>query len=282
MASSQTPVPSGRSGSRRADPFAQLTEGDGLSAPAPGEATQFFMAQAGVTRRNPPSKIALSLLLGIGLPVGLLYLLSITDVVPLTVKRVDAVTGEEVETQLFSSEGVSGLKEKLLGGGGPKPAPVVPAKPPSTVAHATSTATPPKAKPAAGTERAAALYALDEKEDVGPVARKAAEVTATDGLESGGPPADNIARVVGDRQKAFQDCVEQELRKNPSFRGGKVALTVTLGSSGAVRSAALDRRDLDSGTVGECLKSTARKMLFASFSGDDVQVVIPLVLTSAH
>ena len=156
------------------------------------------------------------------------------------------------------------------------------AKAAPAVATPASPATAGKTRPAAGTERAAALYALDEKEDVGPVARKAADVTSADNLENGGPPADNIARVVGDRQKAFQDCVEQELRKNPSFRGGKVALTVTLGSSGAVKSASLDRRDLESGTVGECLKSTARKMLFASFSGDDVQVVIPLVLTSAH
>ena len=74
VAAPQSPMfESSRGKSRRPDPFASLTEGDGVSAPPPGEATQFFMAQAGVNRRNPPWKIALFVLLGIGLPMGLLY-----------------------------------------------------------------------------------------------------------------------------------------------------------------------------------------------------------------
>src|SRR5690606_1354220 len=77
-----------------------------------------------------------------------------------------------------------------------------------------------------GAAQAAALYALDEKRDVGPIARRGDVAAASTSISGGeGPAPENIARVVGDRQAAFQSCVEQELRRNPRFRGGKVGLT---------------------------------------------------------
>src|SRR5690606_16805720 len=132
-----------------------------------------------------------------------------------------------------------------------------------------------------GAAQAAALYALDEKQDTGPIARRAeARVAGPSGGE--GPAPENSARVVGDRQAAFQSCVEQELRRNPRFRGGRVGLTVTVNGSGAVSAAELDRRDLQGMPVGDCITGTAKKIIFASFQGDPVQLVIPLVLTRVN
>jgi len=263
------------------DPFANVPDLESVASSPPGEETQFFIAQAGAAKRAPAWKIAAFIAGALAIPVGLLFVLSVTNVVPLHVKRVDAETGASVEAPLFSGEGVAGLKERMLGRGQkvaePEAAAVAPARPPPPTHRET--------RPAAGTSgsaEAAALYALDQKEDVGPVARKAAAVTSADTGGSEGPPAENIGRVVGDRQAAFQSCVEQELRRNPSFRGGKVGLTVTVGASGAVKGASLDRAGLDRERVGECLLTTARKMVFAGFQGDDVQLVIPLVLTLAH
>jgi hypothetical protein len=85
---------------------------------------------------------------------------------------------------------------------------------------------------------------------------------------------------VGQTQRAFQSCIEQQLRKNPGFRGGKVSLVATVGSSGTVKQVTLDRHDLEGSDLGTCLKSQARRMVFSAFSGDDVDVEIPLVLTT--
>lgn len=273
-----------RSEAGRSDPFAEVADLEAIAAAPPGEDTQFFIAQAGTTRRAPAWKIAAFGLGAIAVPIALLFVLSVTNVVPLHVKRVDAATGESVEAPLFSGEGVAGLKERMLGSGQKRSdaAAVVSVPAASSPTPQRKPATQHAATDTSGIAEAAALYALDEKQDVGPVARKASAVSAADSSGSDGPPPENIARVVGDRQAAFQSCVEQELRRNPSFRGGKVGLTVTVGSSGAVKGAGFESGGLERERVGECLLTTARKMIFAGFSGDDVQLVIPLVLTRGN
>jgi hypothetical protein len=124
----------------------------------------------------------------------------------------------------------------------------------------------------------AAFYG--EKKDRGPVVRKDIEVKQKDG-QVGGPEAEAVAKVVSASQPAFQFCVEEELKKNPSFRGGKIMLSTTIGSSGVVKSARIDRREIDSSRLGECLKGKAKRMMFGSFEGDDLEVEFPLILTSA-
>ena len=41
----------------------------------------------------------------------------------------------------------------------------------------------------------------------------------------------------------------------------------------------LYRQDIAGSSMGNCLKVRARRMVFPAFSGDDVEVEIPLVLT---
>jgi len=102
----------------------------------------------GFIRRNRFRKAALALLLAIGIPVAGLYALSSLRVLPLEVAAVDETTGAEVKEPVFSTRGVRGLKNLLLGrappaapppapAAKPKPVPVAkPAPPPPTPAEA--------------------------------------------------------------------------------------------------------------------------------------------------
>ncbi|MFP2910833.1 AgmX/PglI C-terminal domain-containing protein, partial [Pyxidicoccus sp. 3LFB2] len=135
--------------------------------------------------------------------------------------------------------------------------------------------------PPPSAEQLQAVYADGDKKDVGPDVRKDADVAATDSEEVGGPSDEEVERVVEKAQDAFRSCVENELRKNPSFRVGKVTLTATVGTSGKVKAATLDKRDLNRSAVGTCIKDRAKSMVFSAFSGEDVDLEIPLVLSGA-
>ena len=58
-------------------------------------------------------------------------------------------------------------------------------------------------------------------------------------------------------------------------------LVATGGPTGVVKKASIDRQDIDQSELGECLKGRARRMSFSAFSGDDVDLEIPLILSTA-
>ena len=96
-----------------------------------------------------------------------------------------------------------------------------------------------------------------------------------------GPNQKALAKVVAQSGPAFQSCIEQQLKRTPNFRGGKVNLVATVGASGTVKQARLDRKEIDVSDLGSCLKSRARRPRVPVFEGEDVEVEIPLVLTAA-
>ncbi|MBN1206923.1 MAG: zinc-ribbon domain-containing protein [Myxococcaceae bacterium] len=274
-----------------ADPLAAVRGGKGgRDDKKPVEDTRHFMMKSGVTKRNPVWKVALFILAPIFLVVGTLYVLSTLKVVPLNVTTVNA-QGQKVEKSVFSGEGVSALRDRLMGRSKPPPAPV--AQPPADKrpngAGAKPEAGSEEAKPAApetgkSAEEIKALYGDGSKQDMGPEVRKDSDVAAKDAAGKGGPPPEDIKKVVDKSQGAIQGCVETELRKNPSFKGGKVLLVATVGTSGTVKSAKLDRKELDASPVGDCIKKSARRMVFPRFKAEDgvdeVDLEIPLVLSS--
>jgi predicted Zn finger-like uncharacterized protein len=281
-------------GSSQEDPLAALGK-EPEKQRASAENTQYFVKKAGMHRRNPPWKIALFVVLLLGLPVGVLYALTEMQVVPLRVTRVDA-KGQVVEqpVSVFSPEGMSELRDLMLGRTrppppAPKPAPKAEkkaeAQPPPTEEAAKPAETPqdPSAQPPQGEEQkaVAALYGEGEKKDVGPEVRENTEVAATDSAAQSGPPPDALDRVVKQSQTAFKSCIDQALRKNPKLRDGKLLLTATVGSSGTVKKVSFDRDDINGSPMGNCIKARARRMVFPSFEGDDVEVEIPLVLSKS-
>lgn len=273
------------------DPFAKVPDNPNISKPGEiGEATRFFMNKAGVSRRNPPWKIAVFVLLVIGLPIAVLYALSQFKVYEIKVTTAVDESGQEIKTSVFTPEGLSGIRDLLL----KKPKPVVkPAPKPKA---------PPKPTPGAGD--------VKRPEDEGPLVakpdikfdsmtdeEKKRMAEAAKDLGSKTPQVDPklleqklqvdgnagldgqvVAEVFGKNVKAFQTCVEAELRRNPAFKGGKVNILFTVGPSGIVTKATLDRPDIDGTELGKCLKERAKRMVFPSFQGEPFDVESPLIM----
>ncbi len=275
------------------DPRAALGGGEDDDEGKAVEDTRHFAKKSGVTRRNPAWKYAVFALLLLIVPLGLAYVLSETlGVVPLRVQTVDA-SGNAVEQPVFSSEGVGALRDKLMGRAPPPVSPKPPAegkRPVPTSEGNRPAAAPGDTGAVADPETAAApskgaleaVYVDPDKKDVDPTVRSGEEVAAADTEEVGGPSDEEVERVLAKTQPAFRDCVEAELRKNPSFKGGKVTLTATVGSSGTVKSATFDRKDLNRNSpVGTCIRDRAKGMVFSAFAGEDVDLEIPLVLSKS-
>lgn len=281
-----------------------------------GEQTRFFMIQAGMTQkqRNPPWKIALFIALFIGVPAGALFAMS-QITVEQTVFNEETGRSETVEVTMLSevSEGISDLRHTLLGIGKssqekqaaakrrkrPKKADV-PAPPaldiPPDLALPTSPDEALSQRISLGPEvsksdfdfksaqsdsaRALALYQSGDKVLTGPVGRrdKALGGPGLDGAPALAPEV--MADVIARNQKAFQRCTENELRRNPRFKGGKVNLTLTIGSSGMVTQARIDRAEIGEDEIGACLKQSARRIVFPSFEGEPFDLEVPLVLTA--
>ncbi|WP_338864240.1 AgmX/PglI C-terminal domain-containing protein [Myxococcus stipitatus] len=234
--------------------------------------------------------VALLLVLLIVIPLGAAFALDVTGIMPLRVKTLDPA-GNVVERSVFSGAGMTALIDQMTG----KPAPVPAAKPPSAPAadEQPSAPTPPvageggaavvpseeKAAPAAGGDSEKSANA--EKQAAAPQAGEGAEAAAGED-EVGGPSDEEVERVVNEKQTAFRDCVAQELRRNPSFKGGNVTLTATVGTSGAVKSTTFSRKDLNaaSNAVGNCIREQAKGMVFSSFKGEDVDLEIPIALSA--
>ncbi|MFW6369382.1 MAG: AgmX/PglI C-terminal domain-containing protein, partial [Myxococcota bacterium] len=92
-----------------------------------------------------------------------------------------------------------------------------------------------------------------------------------------------IQRRVADAQPAFETCLQQEMRRNPSFRAGRTELVLTVMPSGVVRQAGLSDRALDDSNIGRCISLAARRIMLPSFGGEEpVEIVLPLVLTPSR
>ncbi len=293
-----------------ADPFAKLSEvpASAVSDPnkPPGEVTRYFIAQSGAGKRNPPWKIALFVVAGIGVPVGLLYLLSSFSVVKLEVTRTNA-DGEEVKEEFFSGNGISGLKDLMTGEEARRKEAAAKAKAERAAKAAAAAAAAAKEKglgqlggPVGGPldssgrmgGSAGAVAAGDpdfvgsaDPRNIGALRKDAApklrgvETNAPAPSSAGGLPDDAAAKVVAQSQPAFQGCIEQSLRRNPNLKVGKVAVVVQVVKSGVVKSASIEPKKHLATDWGECLVNRARKMVFPPFSGDDeAEVQVPLVV----
>lgn len=251
-----------------------LSEPD--ASASPGEATRYFIAEAGMNQRNPPWKIAGFALALVAVPAAVLYLLSLLKIGPLVVTRVDA-EGHQVRESVFSPR-ATGIRDLLLGRGrdsaGSKPSPA--RSSPAKAAASPKAAEASPAPKSASSPELKAFYGDRSHRDVGPTARPAEKSSES---REGGLGEGEVAKVVAQMQPAFQFCIEQEMKKNPAFKGGKIFIRATVGSSGTVKHASIDRADVDASTLGECLKGKARRMIFSAFAGEDAELQIPLILT---
>jgi hypothetical protein len=120
-----------------------------------------------------------------------------------------------------------------------------------------------------------AFYADDRKATFAPRAAMRTEEAATRHTRD---PVE-IHRTVASHQKAFQLCIERELKKNPAISGGRIHILATLAASGEVTAAKIDRVDVENSDLGRCLRNRARRMTFPVDEEDaDAELEIPLIL----
>ncbi len=284
----ETPSQQNQGSSAPIDPFAALGEVSDKELPPPGEATKFFIAQAGVNKRNPPWKIALFVVSLIGLPTAVLYLLSTFNVVQLPTVTRTTDDGEVVQESFFSPGGVTGLKDILTGDAkrrreeaerrererlaAAQAARDRAAKTPGTVdPDVDNTPPPPKVDP-----KIAADYAmLDDpnKTTKGPRDReKAGNAIASSGLKD-----DVAAKVVAENIKSFNLCIEEALRRNPNLKVGSITVKLSVGASGAVTRASIDPSIHENTDWGACMVKAGRRIVFPASDGE-TDVLVPLKL----
>lgn len=271
-----------KSTSGQLDPFAQLGPASDSQLPPPGEATKFFIAQAGVNKRNPPWKIALFVLSFIVAPLSLIYILNTFQIVKLPTVTVTNERGEEVQESFFSSGGIGGLKDMLTGEAKRKRAEAEQKR----LAAQQAAAIKAKQKPAADTEEPepqakpvdpalAALYNDTERVGgVGPKKRK------EDGEGSGGAEVNKsglspevVAKTVADKSKAFNLCIEEALRRNPNLKVGNITLVLTVGKSGAVKAASVEPKQFENSDWAQCMTRRGKGIMFPASDGDtDVEL----------
>jgi predicted Zn finger-like uncharacterized protein len=273
-----------------ADPFAGVPDAPGVGAPPIGEQTKFFMKQAGVTNRNPWWKYVIFAALALGLPIAAIYGLGQAGVGG-TVMVVDASTGEQKQVAKYSFANIksNGLGSLLSGAHAaanpagpvkPKPRPKVPPTPVDT------NNVDPKAKLTEQEKKTIAdnsgLLSGDPTStspSSGPKERKGNKIADASG--GAGLSDEAVAKVVADSASGFNKCVEDHLKRDPDWRGGKVTVSLKIGPSGTVLDTLIDKASVSNSDVGECLKVRAKRMHFPRFSGDEPQEVqFPLLLTT--
>lgn len=267
----------------------------------PGEITRYFIAQSGAGKRNPPWKIALFVVAGIGGPIGLLYLLSSFSVVKLNVTRTND-QGEEVQEPFFSGGGISNLKD-LMTGEEARRKEVAAAAKAEKAARAAAAAKERQGGPLGGPNAGLGapgrmggsagtiaggnpdLVGSSDPTAIGAMRKDAmpklrgVETNTPAPSSAGGLDDTAAAKVVAQSQPAFQGCIEQGLRRNPNLRVGKVAVVVQVAKSGVVKSASITPKQHETTDWGGCLVQRAKKMVFPPFEGDDeAEVQVPLVV----
>jgi hypothetical protein len=271
------------------DPFAALGEPSQSELPPPGEATKFFIAQAGVNKRNPPWKIALFGLSIFGLPAAVIYLLSTFNVVQLPKVTRTTDDGQEVQESFFSPGGVTGLKDMLTGDAKKRRDEAERKK--RELAQAQAAAKDRAAKnqgeilpsdssgspKVAGPDLKSFFEEDNGRSNRGPRDR---EKVAAAALASAGLKPEVANKVVTDNLKAFNLCIDNALRRNPNLKVGSVTVVLSVGASGAVKSAGITPKQHEGSDWAGCIMQAGKRIVFPPSDGE-TDVEVPLKVGAA-
>ena len=267
------------------DPFSLVPDAPGRADEPARENTAMFILASGVNKRKSPVRIAAFVLGFVGVIGAMGYLvlyaggIKLSSVLPMVHPHRTAGPAGPTDAAAAAK-----LRAELMGGG--KAA----GKKGHVAAHpadADTGAVVQKEKPQVPDlkpDQKAALAALYGDKSRGALAIKIKSAKGPK-VDSDKSPIDPkiIAQKIGANQRAFQGCVQQELRRNPKFKGGRVTLTLTVAPSGVVTHSQLDRRDLADTDVGSCITGASKRIVFPSFAGDEpVDFEIPLVLSTGY
>lgn len=88
-----------------------------------------------------------------------------------------------------------------------------------------------------------------------------------------------IFKVIGEGQGAISLCIAKAMRAGEKL-SGKMAVEMTVASTGRVAAVHIPGPKFSSTVMGECTKTTVRRWRFPSFPGEEVTVVFPYVLSA--
>lgn len=257
-----------------------------------------FILASGVNKRRSPVRIAAAVLVLVGFLGGTAYLLTLTgiDLKGLIPVARSSSGPTHVEGGPVDEERARLIREQLLGSNKqlpPEEAAI--GTPRGNGKGQTAREDPVEAGPTGAKEKRvvtaltdadrAAVAALYGEKNRQSVAIKVKSKGTKEGVDSAASPIDPavVAKKIGETQKAFQNCVQQELRRNPGFKGGRVMLTISVLPSGIVKGAALDDRAIHMSDVGVCIRRSIKRVVFPSYGGDDaVDFEVPLVLSTGY
>lgn len=269
-ANAPTPGAPGGEAAPAIDPFSRL----GPAAPAAiGEATQFFITKAGVHKRNPPWKIALFVLGVAGIVAGLGSILQTLNMVPKVTRTTD--DGREVQESFFSSGGMSGLKEILTGEAQRRKSEAdrqrklreAARSSPAPLAERDTSEGGPLPPGSTKDKDLLALYKADALPTRGPRIRRGEESSGAQ-PNAAGLSMESAMKVVADKSKAFEQCVENALHRNPNLAVGKITIFLVVGPSGAVKSARVEPPKHESSDWAQCMVSAGKRIVFPSSDGE--------------
>ena len=263
-----------------ADSFANVPNAPGFVPPTSVDTTGNIMMRAGVKKSRTPA--LLGMLLGVVVVVSALLWALARDQPLLTPDQPQAEkpslggTGDSV-TGLAKPNAVApdAQKPKKAIVTGAAAVPTGPVTPLADVAKPTVSET--------SATDAAALAALDNERGIGSHGPKA-DVVATPETSKGDASLSSadIKKKLGENKGALQSCIDEALRKDPNLRVGKIHVATNIAPSGIVTSVKIDKRTVDESPLGACLKRATKRIVFPSFSGDEFEVDIPILVTAGE
>ena len=129
-------------------------------------------------------------------------------------------------------------------------------------------------KPKVQDPNLAAFYADDDRKTAVPKVRKTGEDNPGTAVNSSGLSQEAVSKVVADKAKAFQTCIDNALRRNPNLNVGNVTVILNVGPSGAVKSAGVEPKKHEITDWGQCMMSTGKRIIFPS-SDAETQLELP-------
>jgi hypothetical protein len=201
--------------------------------------------------------------------------------------------GQEVQEPFFSASGVGGLKDILSGDNAKKgaeaearrraqlaaqqrrdaekmavpgtPKPSVDKKPevkPELVAVAAKPSDP----------NLADFYGTDTKKVKAPKDRDSDQPSPT--VSTGGGLSNDAAmKIVADKRKSFEQCIDAALRRTPNLAVGNIVVTLNVGASGAVKAVGVTPKKWEGADWAQCMMTAGKRIVFPSSDGDtDIEV----------
>ena len=129
-------------------------------------------------------------------------------------------------------------------------------------------------KPKVQDPNLAAFYGEDDRKTRVPKIRGGGQENTGSAVNTSGLSAEAVGKVVADKSKAFQTCIDTALRRNPNLSVGNVTVILNVGPSGAVKSAGIEPRKHEITDWGQCMMSTGKRIVFPG-SDAETQVELP-------